>query len=495
MLKAKLILGVVKFIMGAIALGVGIWYLSSSLGGSAITYTSMDNFLSSVGVENGDIASANGCFMCRYVSDLFTVIGDATEHFWDLMVDNIWLLVALGFGVFVLTYTLKYIYDNAKKTDKLNAAEYKFEFKSWFDKIWKQGVRVLFVGALIGALGMGGTSALRTVSQITITPVLYVGSELSMAATGVSDAAQCSALGAIGETESADILNPIMRPFMCVMGNLNSVMLAGAAGGFSLMNYSWLGMGGGVFTWLAGLSLVLMFLIIGFDLFFQILSIIFKLVFIIVFLPLILASTAFEGVWSYAQRLVSGSIGMLVSSAVRIIAISLKIVVLYATVSYAADSYLPGPADGYTAVLPPMMGMQVQNPDSQTLSVMNVFSECEKVSMTNDGLDKDVFKNCFTARRAEVERSYPGAFDFMRDGWDFFLMMMGLFFLYYWVVGPKIDEFLPNSNLVRFSNNKDDEYVKTDEQFDYGGWVHSMGKKIWALPKQITKGITDKMSS
>ena len=35
----------VKVIMGAIALGVGIWYLSSSLGGSALTYTSMDNFL------------------------------------------------------------------------------------------------------------------------------------------------------------------------------------------------------------------------------------------------------------------------------------------------------------------------------------------------------------------------------------------------------------------------------------------------------------------
>ena len=47
-------------------------------------------------------------------------------------------------------------------------------------------------------------------------------------------------------------------------------MLAGAAGGFAMMNYAWLDMGGGAFTWLAGLSLVLMFLIIGFDLFFQI---------------------------------------------------------------------------------------------------------------------------------------------------------------------------------------------------------------------------------
>lgn len=494
MLKARLIMLAVKVIMGAIALGVGIWYLSSSLGGSALTYTSMDNFLASVGVENGDIATANGCFMCQYIADLFSVIGDATARFWDLMVDNVWLLVALGFGVFILIHTMQYMYDNAKKTATLDAKEHKFEFKGWFDKVWKQGVRVLFVGALIGALGMGGTPALKMISQLTITPVLYVGSELSMAATGISDAAQCNALGAIGESESTDILNPVMRPFMCVMGNLNSVMLAGAAGGFALMNYAWLGLGGGLFTWFAGLTLVLMFLIIGFDLFFQVLSIVFKLVFLIIFLPLLLAATAFEGVWSKANSLVSKAIGMLVSSAVRIVAISLKVVLLYATVSYTADMYFPSPADGYTAVLPPMMGMQAQNPDSQTLSIMGVFSECESVSMTPQGLDKDIFKNCFTAKRAQVERQYPNAFDFLRDGWEFLLMMACIFFLYYYIVSPKIDKLLPNANLVRFTNGQDAKFETTGEQFDYGAWVHSLGKKVWSVPKQIAQAATKNMS-
>ena len=494
MLKAKLIMAAVKIIMAATALGVGIWYLSSSLGGSAMTYTSMDNFLSSIGVENGDIASANGCFMCRYISDLFAVIGDATHRFWDIMVDSIWVLVVLGFGVFVLIHTIQYMYNNAKKTATLDAKEYKIEFKEWFDKVWKQGIRILFVGVLIGALGLGGTTALRTVSQLTITPVLYVGSELAMAATGVSDAAQCNALTAVGETESTDILNPIMRPFMCVMGNLNSVMLAGAAGGFALMNYAWLDMGGGVFTWLAGLTLVLMFLIVGFDLFFQVLSVVFKLVFIIIFLPLLLAATAFEGVWAKANSLVSNAIGMLISSAVRIVAISLKVVILYATVSYAADMYFPAPADGYTAILPPMMGMQADNPDAQTLSVMNVFSECESVSMTSDGLDKDLFKNCFTARRAAVERMYPDAFDFLRDGWGFLLMMACLFFLYYYIISPRVDKLLPNSTLVRFTNGQENQLTQTGEQFDYGAWVHNLGKKVWSVPKQIAQGITKGMS-
>lgn len=496
MLKAQLIIAAVKLIMGAIALGIGIWYLSSSLGGAALTYTSMDNFLTSIGVENGDITTSNGCFLCQYISDLFAVLSDATARFWGVMVDWVWVLVALGFGVFILIHTIQYMYDNAKKTATLDAKEHKFVFKDWFDKVWKQGVRVLLVGALIGALGMGGTDALKTITQLTVTPVLYVGSELSMAATGVTSAAQCNALVAIGEDGNDQIFNSVIRPFMCVIGNLNSVMLAGAAGGFALMNYAWLGMGGGVITWFAGLALVILFLIIGFNLFFQVLSVFFKLIFFIIFLPLLLAAAAFEGVWSKVNSLVNNGISMLVSSAVNIIAITLKVVILYATISFAADTYFPGPMDGYSTILPPMMGTHTENPDSQTLSVMNVFSECESISMTEQGLDKEIFKNCFSAKRAQVERQYPGAFDFLRDGWDFLLLMLCLFFLYNYIISPKIDKIFPKGfKLVNFTNGNEKKFETTGEEFDYGAWVHSLGKKAWGIPKQIAEAATKNMSN
>ena len=114
-MKKKLIAIAIKFTMGLIALGIGIWYLSSSIGGAAITYTSMDNFMTAIGVKDGDIASANGCFLCGYIQELFAVIGRAAEMFWTAMVDNIWILMALGFGLFLVIYTGKYIYDAAKK--------------------------------------------------------------------------------------------------------------------------------------------------------------------------------------------------------------------------------------------------------------------------------------------------------------------------------------------------------------------------------------------
>lgn len=493
MLKAQLILIAVRLLMGAIALGIGIWYLSASIGGAALTYTSMSNFITAIGVTDGDIASANACFMCKYIADLFSVIGMATERFWNLMVNNLWILMVVGFGIFLFVHTAQYIFDHAKKTlNYEKPTEHKIEFAAWWEKVWKLGIRLIFVATLMGALGMGGNTALRSVSQITITPVLYVGAELGMMATGVSDAAQCGALNKKQTNDSSDILNPIMQPFMCVMGNINSVMLAGAAGGFAMMNYAWMDLGGGAFTWLAGLSLVLMFLIIGFDLFFQILSIVFKLVFLIIFLPLLLAATAFETTWSKAKTLMSNAIDTLVSSAIRIVSITLKVLVIYATVAFVADTYFPGPRDGYTAVLPPMMGMHAENPDAQTLSVMNVFTVCEQVALVDGEMNKDKFKDCFTARKAQVERTYPGAFDFLADGWDFLLMMVFLFFLYYYAISPKIDALLPKGS-VKIPIPGEQADVSTDEKFDYGAWVHDLGQKIWQLPVQITEKVTKAM--
>lgn len=475
MMKAKLISIAIRVVMWAIALGLGIWYLSSSIGGAALTYTSMDNFMSAIGASD-DIAAANGCFMCGYVAELFTVISDAAEMFWTAMLDNIWILLVIGFGIFLFVYTAQYIFDAAKQTTTLDGGDKKLEFSAWFDKIWRQAARVMMVGAVLGVLGMGGTTALRAITNITITPVMYVGAELSMAATGVTDATQC---GAMGAAATGDILNPVLQPFMCVMGNLNSVMLAGAAGGFAMMNYAWLGMGGGAFTWVAGLALVIMFLIIGFDLFFQVLSVVFKLVFLIIFLPLLIAAYAFEGTWKLAGNVVGGAINMLVKSAVRIIAISLKVLIIYATVSFAADEFFPGPHDGYSVIMPPFMGQTVQNPDAKTLSVMNVFSTCERVGLADGEMDADKFKDCFTAQRAMVERQYPGAFDFLTDGWDFLLIMFFMFLLYFYVVSPRIDAML----------GKDGR-----ELFDFGTWTKDLGKKIWSAPQQIFDAISKAMA-
>lgn len=467
MLKAKIISLIIKLIMGGTALGIGIWYISSSIGGDSITYSSLPKFLGAIGVENGDIASANGCFLCGYIERLFHTIGIAAESFWYAMLQNLWILMVIGFGIFLFIHSATYLYEASKKNATLDESERKLEFKPWFEKVWKLAIRIMIAGAFLGAINFAGTGVLKTVSNITIAPVMFAGTQLSMAASGIASSASCGT-SEIAETD--DILNPILKPFMCTVGNLNTVMLAGAAGGFALMNYSWMNdMGGGLFTWVAGLSLVILFLIIGFNIFFQIFSVIFKLVFIIIFLPMIIAFAAFEETWSIAKGVVSKSINMLVDSALRIVRITLKIIILYGAISFAADQYFPGPVDGYNAIMPPIL-TQTQNPDNKTLSVISVFEKCETVATASGEMDKKVFSKCFTASRAEVERKHPGAFDFMENGFEFLLLMLGLGFLYFYVLSDKIDDLLGGKN---------------SEEFDFGNWTKQLGQTVWKMPSKL----------
>ncbi|MBO7644712.1 MAG: hypothetical protein J6S57_00195 [Alphaproteobacteria bacterium] len=475
MLKKWLIEKGFKFLISAIVLGIGIWYLSSSIGGASLSYTSIDTFMHQLENASSEKSSIPGCFLCGYINDLFAVLGSATEKFWNGIVNNLWIVIAIGFGIFIALHSVQFFRENAKSKDikDLTNNEPKTDFKKWFDKVWKTGVRVVIISALIGAVNWTGTGALRITTNLVITPVMYLGSELSMATTHIISNGACE-MTQTAQTEQ-DILTPVLNPFMCVIENLNTVMLAGAGGGFALMNYAWLGMGGGVFTWITGLALVLMFLIIGFDLLFKVLTVLFKLIFIIIFMPLLLGAAAFEQVWSLAKDVLKNSINMLIDSAISILKISLKICIVYAIVCFSASEY------GFTTILPPLLGnVHEESLTEQSKAVYNVFSSCEKESVINGDIDKTLFKSCFDEKRAVVEAQYPDAFNFMRDGFSFLIFMIGIAFLYFWVISPKIDELLAKD---------------TKETFDYGQWLKDLGKTTANAPYKVyskVKEVIDK---
>ena len=329
MFKKWLIEKGIKLLLSAIALGVGIWYVSHSLGGASLSYTSVNNFITQINSNSGTNFE-NGCFLCMYINELFIVLGNATEMFWNALVGNLWILMALGYGIFIIFHTVQYMREAATSKDvkDLTNAAPKFDFKKWFEKVWKTGLRILIAGAVLGAIKWGGTDVLNTVTKIIVEPVLYLGTILSEAATGVISGAHYDIIN----SSATNPLSSVLQPFMSVMKNLNTVVLAGAGGGFALMNYAWLGLGGGVFTWLAGLTLVIIFLFIGFDIVFQVLNVLFKLIFIIIFMPLIIAATAFKQVWALAKDAMNSAIKMLIESAVSILKISLKITIIYAVV-------------------------------------------------------------------------------------------------------------------------------------------------------------------
>ena len=471
-MKKLLLTYLVRFAFGAIALGIGVWYVTSSIGGASLSYTSMDTFLNSIGATDGNIASANGCFLCTYINDLFIVLGTASEKFWGAMLDNLWILMTVGFGIYLIVHTIKFFIKSITDYSKLDGKEQKFEFKEWFDPVWRQGVRIIIIGAIIGAFGMGGITAIKSLAAITIQPVMYVGSQLAMAATGVLDYAQCIP-SALSQTNA---MAPISNSLMCIVGNVNTVFLAGAAGGFSLMNFAWMGLGGGILTWVAGFLTVIMFVVIGFDLFFQILSVIFKLIFLVIFLPFFAAASAFEKTWKMASGVVKGALKILMDAAIKVVAISLKVVIIYAIISFAGQDVFPG-----AGIFPPLL--KTTQPTEQSVVVHNVFAKCENISMVNGEVDKAKFKVCFEQEKIAVSSRYPHAFDFLRNGWEFLMLMFGLFFLYMYVVSPKIDKLIAAAPAFYPFRNKDDK----DEGGgldNFGGEMKKFGKLAWNKPKE-----------
>ena len=469
----------IRFLFSAIALGVGIWYVSSSLNNASLTYISMDSFLNSIGAADGNVASVNGCFLCRYVNDLFVVIGQAAELFWSGITNHLWILMAVGFGIFLFIHTVTHVYKSMMETTKLDTAEKKIDFESWFDTVWRQGLRIIIVGAFIGAFGLGGVTAIKTLGNITVQPVMYVGTELALAATGMESAAQC-ALPEVSGTDNP--MAPVSNAFMCIVGNINSVMLAGAAGGFALMNYAWMGLGGGVLTWIAGLLVVIMFMVVGFDLFFQILSVIFRLVFLIIFMPILVAATAFEKTWKMASGVLGGAVKTLVGAAVKVIAIALKVVILYTIMLFASDEFFPGPMDGYSSILPPLLTIENTAPlSSETAKVRDVFATCETRATVDGIIDKDKFVDCFKTEKQIVEAHFPAAFDFMGNGWGFLVMMIGLFLIYTYVLSPKIDKLLADAPAIHPFKQTD---AKEPGGLDnFGGELKNFGKLAWQKPK------------
>ncbi|MCL2737688.1 MAG: hypothetical protein FWE17_02400 [Alphaproteobacteria bacterium] len=498
MWKAALIFTAIRLIIGIAVIGVAVSYMSRSIDGVVVSYVSLDSFLRAIGAcdayGNCDIAYTSGCFLCKYVEQLFFIIGDAAYAFWDALIGNIWILMSVGFVIFLFHHSYKHIRDANAAAATQHAQEKKFDFKAWFDPVWKLGVRVFVVGALLGVVGYGGAPVVKTVADVTITPVMFIGSSLATVATGISDTAACGSGRGI-EREGTDILGPALQPFMCVIGNLNAVVLAGAAGGFALMNYTALGIGGGLWTWVAGLGIVIMFMFIGFNIFFKILSVVFQLVFLIIFLPLFMAAWAYEKEWTLMAGSVSNAIGMLAKCAVRIIAITLQILIFYGMVQFVAIEFFPGTdesrAAGYTVLLPAGIldnqGMGAQGPtDRQTASVMEVFSRCEAVGTADGVMNKNAFRDCFRAERAKVEAIYPGAFDFMRQGWSFLWMMIGLIFVYFFAVMKKVEDMLLGGK----DNTGDDLFGSGGgTPFEYGSHVRQFGMSIWGVQKGIVNKI------
>ena len=58
--------------------------------------------------------------------------------------------------------------------------------------------------------------------------------------------------------------------------------------------------------------------------------------------------------------------------------------------------------------------------------------------------------------------------------------MIGVFFLYFWIISPKIDSIIGGDS---------------KEQLDYGSWVKDTGKTIYNIPGKVVNWVRDKVKA
>lgn len=451
-MKAAIIKAVIQIVLWAAALGIGVWYLYQSIPGASMSmqYTSVPRFLESIGAcKDGvcDIASANGCFLCPYVHSLFMIIGRATETLWGAIINHTWILLVIGLVVFMIWQAYQVIKKANEENAKLDTGKRELGFMEWFNAVKGQLIRVLIVGALLGAAGFGGTRIMRATSETIIYPVMSIGTSLSMAATGMAGNATCE----MNAVNNENPMDRVSNSFVCVIGNLNSVVLLGANSGFAMMNFAWMDMGGGVLTWIAGLAIVLLFLYIGFNVMFKVMNVVFNLVFVIVFLPLLIAAFAFDK-WKIADGVSTGAVDMLAKTAVKVVGITIEVMIVSALVNYSFKSTM----------------------SSDPIAEQRIVEKCERMAANDKGeIVKESYKSCFVAERA----ANPDAFRYLDKGWDFLIMMLFIFTIYFALVDKKLQK------IINTSDEGDDVYFK------FGTNLKAFGTTVWNSVNQWLKKI------
>ncbi|MDR0448903.1 MAG: hypothetical protein LBG89_00370 [Rickettsiales bacterium] len=321
-IAARLLPLLMKPLVWLFAIGGALYYYSNALALRPLGNISMD-------------FSNEICLFCPYIRELVEAVAGAAGATYGAFVRHIWILLILGFGIFMVLSAWKLLKESADKTAELGTDEIKFEIRPWIDGLWKQAVRIAVVGVFLGAVGTLGDAAPRLVSDLTIRPILSMGAYISVKVAQLPENS-CPNDVIPGEDRGPhQITSGAMRPLMCMSGILNTITLMGVAKGFETMDKG--GAENNTLLWFLGLATAAVFALYGIRIFFELMNIVFTILFFIMFLPVVIASFAFHETWGIAKNVVDNMLNNVAALAVGMIQIALKLSIFYAIMTFAMD--------------------------------------------------------------------------------------------------------------------------------------------------------------
>ncbi|MDR2685445.1 MAG: hypothetical protein LBB23_01575 [Rickettsiales bacterium] len=315
--------------------------------------------------------SQTACIFCPHIRQLVGAMDNAALSVYEVFVNHIWVMMLLGFGVFATITAFQLLKKSADQTAQIeDLGERTFDFTKWIDTLWRQGVRIVIVGVILGAIGSLGSTMPRIATEITLKPILSMGTYISLGIAGLPDSlcpnslslSENSKVPFAGEGvprsggvvvnnspasagQGGGITESATEPLLCFSNIITTITLAGAAKGFDTMNNAGINK---PILWFFGLALAVFFALYGVKLFFELMNILFTILFFIMFLPVIIAGYAFDNVWPVAKNITSNALSQTLGLAVAMVSLALKLSVFYYMIMFAVNNH---PSSPFAALL------------------------------------------------------------------------------------------------------------------------------------------------
>lgn len=361
------------------------------------------------------------CWSCSIFSNFLDLLGDASARLYIYLSDISWLLIIFGYAVWILNYLYKGI-----------VIDQNLDFKQMFKDAVKKIITISIVSVALFGFSAGESSKetylkkmVGTIVDNTFVPIFKMGMGISgeifkvSVGTGSDKFNLCNKLyypkyKGVDNTNYGDNKNGLLsrelkEDILCFVNHVNIVYLSAMTAGANMLSQAW-------HDWLssfgnrpsllgdsiAGLCMVVIFFLMYILVPFSLIDIVFTLGILVVFLPIIIASYAYQDV----ERVKNFSKNALLSVwriAFYMVMYSIFLSIVYSSFLYIADMYYPGPLDGFTYLFPSFM--YDANPD-----ILREFTECSQQygSMSAAGKVMACLKNKTGIEFLRASFSNPG---------------------------------------------------------------------------------------
>ena len=289
------------------------------------------------------ITNPIACWHCQILDNVWNVMYFTAYKFYNFFSQVSITIMTFAFAFWLL---LEMFFK------KFATGDIKFDPQGWWKSVIMKAFKIIFAIGIMYSLRISG------VVKYIIDPAISTGTFFSRTViSSIIDIDRCNKL--IKNTEppkflinaikasqnSSNILKEIANDntgityqsnvkneFICIIWNFQTMLLTGISAGANIVQMDW-----NLFNKLIGISIIIVFFLLGWHTLVEVLDIFISLGFLLIFTPFTIMSWAVGGMFKISKSLLNTSFDTLIGIAVHLFIYSFSLSILYISLYYMVD--------------------------------------------------------------------------------------------------------------------------------------------------------------